>query len=303
MSLLKAGVCAWLSIGPLMLAQAPHVTDTKVVDNWEEKGHGKEVLRKINGRWWTQDNREVTPPGKGGFFWTVDSKPGSSQFFHHRPFELARAESLHLWMRREEVEAALGPPNRASGRDEHGRWFYYAANGVKVNIWFVDDGVLGDAKYETVGEKAQMVASVERDLNGQDLFKLLAERASQRSRERQAQRSSDMRNEQAARMQAFRERARSGSSGARYTTAQPSTVLVAPAAPESAAKKRIIPADAFAGITLGATRDDLLNKLGEPNNRFAISGDDGTRESFTYDLDSGETVVIRLLDGKVVKVR
>jgi hypothetical protein len=43
--------------------------------------------------------------------------------------------------------------------------------------------------------------------------------------------------------------------------------------------------------------------LGEPRSRYAITDDEGTRESFTYDLDNGEAVVIRLVDGKVTKVR
>jgi hypothetical protein len=68
-------------------------------------------------------------------------------------------------------------------------------------------------------------------------------------------------------------------------------------------KKRIIPAASLDAIALGMSRDDLLSKLGEPNGRYAISDDEGTRESYTYDVDSGESVVIRLVNGKVAKVR
>ena len=104
-------------------------------------GGGKsEVLRKINGRWWTQDNREVYPPSKTGLFWEVDSNPGVVEFRHHRPFELTKAELLHLFLKPAEVEALLGEPNRIFGRDDHAMWSYYAANGTIVWVRFMGDG-------------------------------------------------------------------------------------------------------------------------------------------------------------------
>jgi len=307
MDLIKAGVCAcaWFAICQALVAQPPHVTDTKLVD----EGKNQQWLRKINGRWWSQDNREVYPPSKGGIFWELDSKPGTVQFFHHRPFQLERAESLRLWMKREEVEAALGPPNRIFGTDDHAWWYYYAANGVKVDVRFVDDGVLGEARYHAIGEKSWPVASVERDLNGRDLYKLLQERAGKRSEEWLAKKREENRIDQAARSESLRRGVRQSSSSYRPRGAQPSMVAVESvpvpraAEPEVQAKRRIVPAEALAAVTLGTTREDLLIRLGEPSARFAITGDEGVRESFTYDLDSGETVVIRLVDGRVVKVR
>ena len=59
----------------ISLAQGPTVTATK----WVDYGKNRELLRKINGRWWSQDNREVNPPAKGGIFWVLDSKPGASR--------------------------------------------------------------------------------------------------------------------------------------------------------------------------------------------------------------------------------
>src|SRR5690348_6287112 len=181
MVLLKTAGClgAWLALCPVILAQAPHVTDTTTVN----AGKGQELLRKINGRWWTQDNREVYPPSNGGIFWELDSKPGVCRFFHHRPFQLSRAESLHLWMTKQEVEAVLGPPNRIFGTDNHAHWYYYASNGTKLDVRFMDDGVLGEAKYYAIGEISRPVASIERDLDGRDIFELLQERATKRSEE------------------------------------------------------------------------------------------------------------------------
>lgn len=271
---------AVLLIGRLLAEQVPVVTDTKVVDNWEVKGKGREVLRKINGRWWSQDNREVSPPGKGGFFWSLDSKPGTCQFYHHRPLQLERAESLRLWMSPQDVEATLGPPNRTLGNTF---WFYYAANGVKVSVRFMGEGVLGEANYEVVGQKSSPVASVERDLGGRNIYKLLQERATQTH-------------------------ARVNRSNVLATGRGRTNDIVlgsVPSAPDPlpAAQRKAVPAEALAAIAPGSTRGEVLTKLGEPRSRYAITDDEGTRESFTYDLDNGEAVVIRLVDGKVTKVR
>lgn len=292
MKLRTAGASLGLSVllCPLVLAQV--VTDTKWVENWEEKGTPREELRKINGRWWTQDNREVQPPGQGGGFWTVDSRPGTCQFFHHRPVQLARAESLHLFMSREEVEAVLGKPNRTMGDDRgqgwHGFWWYYAADGTKLSVRFMGQDGLGEAKYEYLHEKSQPVASVASDLGGRDLYKLMADLAWKRNQEQQAIKMSEF-------------RAAHGGRGTHPSIVTTDPVPVAPADP--APPKRIVSAEALAAIAVGATREDVLSRLGEPSSRFAITDDDGTRESFTYDLDSGATVEIRLLGGKVTKLR
>jgi outer membrane protein assembly factor BamE (lipoprotein component of BamABCDE complex) len=275
-------VCQWV------VAQAQVVTETKWVENWEEKGTPREQLRKINGRWWTQDNREVAPPGKGGGFWTIDSRPGTCTFYHHRPIQLARAESLHLFMSPQEVEAVLGQPNRTMEKDGHGFWWYYAANGTKLSVRFMGEDGLGEANYNYIGEKSQPVASVASELGGRDIYKIMADRAWKRVQEQDAVRLSSFRAAHSRR------------------GAQPSVVTVDPvpvAAADPAPQKRIVSAEAFAGVAVGATRQDVLSRLGEPNSRYAITDDEGTHESLTYDLDNGETVVIRLLAGKVTRVR
>jgi len=269
-------------------AFAQVVTATKWVENWEQKGTPREELRKINGRWWTQDNREVTPPGQGGVFWTVDSKPGTCQFFHHRPLQLARAESLHLFMSAQDVEAVLGKPNRTLGPYEHGFWWYYAANGTKLSVRFMGEDGLGEAKYEYLNAPSQPVASIASELGGRDIYKIMADRAWKRNQEHQA-----------SEMSSFRA-AHSG------RTAQPNVVRVdpVPVAPaDPVPPKRIVSAEAYAAIAVGATRQDVLKRLGEPNSRYSITDDEGTHESLTYDLDNGEAVVIRLLSGMVTKVR
>lgn len=271
----------------LILAQAPVVTDTKWVENWEEKGTPREQLRKINGRWWSRDNREVTPPAKDGGFWTLDSRPGTCRFFHHRPLQLARAESLHLFMTPQEVEAVLGQPNRTLGPYEHGFWFYYAANGTKLTVRFMGDG-LGEANYNDIGGKSRSVASIESELGGRNIYKVLADRAWKKNEDNLT-----------SQMSSFRA-AHSGRG------AQPSVVTVDPVPVDRvdpAPAKRIVSAETYSGIAVGAARQEVLSRLGEPSFRYAITDDDGTRESFTYDLDNGETVTIRLLAGKVTALR
>ncbi len=277
MYLRLAGMCL---VTQFVLAQAPHVTDTKLVDNWEEKGKGPTLLRKINGRWWSPDNREVQPPGSGGFFWTLDSKPGTCQFFHHRPVQLARAESLRIWMTPDEVQAVMGEPNRILGQRERGFWFYYAANGVKLTVRFMQSGELGEATYQEASGKARPVQSVVAGLNGQDLYKALQARNTQR-------------------LGSNRPRSAYSRAGA-----QPTTIMVDPAGTDAPrAPKRLIPAEAVAAIAVGASREDVVTKLGEPSARYAITDDDGTRESFTYDLTGGDVATIRLLNGRVFKVQ
>ena len=292
----------WLVICPGILAQT--VTDTKWVENWET-GKGKALLRKVNGRWWSQDNREVYPPSKDGFLWTLDSKPGVCQFYHHRPFQLSKAETLHLWMTRDEVEAALGQPNRTFGRDTYAFWYYYASNGTKLEVRFMgEDGVLGEATYKSIGEKSTPVASIERELNGQSIYKLLAERAGKRSDEWLAKKREENRIEQAARSEALRRGIRPVTTRPGSRIAQPNLITMATVGqPIEPVEKRTISAEALSAITPGVTREDLLSKLGEPNGRYAITGDDGTTESFNYELTSGQAVLIRLLNGKVVKIQ
>lgn len=289
-------VCALLMACPVILAQT--VTETKWVENWEA-GKGRVLLRKINGRWWSEDNREVYPPSKDSFFWTLDSKPGTCEFLHHRPFQLSKAESLHLFMTSDQVEAALGQPNRIFGRDAYAFWYYYGSNGIKLEVRFMD-GVLGEATYKDLHEQRTPVASLERELNGQSIYQLMAKRAGQRSQEWLAKKQEENRVDQAARSEALRRGFRPIGS----RVGQPSVVTMPNVdPPDPPAPKRTISADALSKILPGITRAEVLDQLGEPNGRYTISDDEGTRESFNYELATGQAIVIRLLNGKVTQVQ
>src|SRR5260370_42388090 len=137
------------------------------------------------------------------------------------------------------------------------------------------DGALGEARYTSIGEKSWPVASIEREMAGRDIYKLLQERAMKKSDEWLATKREENRIDQAARSEALRR-------GQRWQRAQPSTVLVDAAEPQSLRKNRIVSAEALAAVVQGAAREDVLSRLGEPSSRFAIAGDEGVRESFTY---------------------
>ena len=81
------GLLAFLLALPT-LAQESVVTATTWVDDWTGHYKGKVLLRKINGRWWTDDNREVYAPGKKGVFWEVDSKPDTCLFHRSQALRL-----------------------------------------------------------------------------------------------------------------------------------------------------------------------------------------------------------------------
>jgi hypothetical protein len=256
-------------------AQKPVVTATQ----WVSVGNNKqELLRQINSRWWTQDNREVYPPKQNGlgFFWVVDSKPGVTEFYHHRPFDIGKSEWVHLWMKPDEVEALLGPPNRrfpmSSGRG--GMCYYYAADGTALRLWFMDRDELGEARYLYRGGGEKSVASIERELNGESIFHLSAQRAG-----------------------------KSFSRGAQPRLGSMPSVEVARApGSDRPAVKQVVTKEALASVQLGAERQDVLARLGEPSSRAAITGGEELKETFTYHLEDGTPVALRLLNGKVVKV-
>src|ERR1035438_3299632 len=97
-----------------------------------------ETVRKINGRWWSQDNRQLTPTPQGYIWWMGTPKGHGFDFHHHRPVDLHSVESLRMWVSPDEVQKLLGGPNESAGREELGSrmWLYYAQNGVSVMVRF-----------------------------------------------------------------------------------------------------------------------------------------------------------------------
>lgn len=72
-------------------------------------------------------------------------------------------------------------------------------------------------------------------------------------------------------------------------------------APSSRAKARELPLELFAEITVGTSRAQVIEKLGEAPGRVAGAADDG-RESWTYVAAGGAFVKVKLKDGLVTAV-
>lgn len=266
----------WLAVLTLSLC-AQTVTDSKTVTI-----DGKpQLVRKINGRWWSPDNRQLTPPREaGGFIWTIQSKPGDYvKFFHHRPLDLTRAESLHLFMNREAARAVLGDPNQTF--EGSGHWFYYAANGTELAVWFGSKDELIDATYRRseYGVSGKQVAAIERELAGRSVFKLSADRA--------AQRLSTPGPGAVLSMPAVH----------RVSVPIPAAVVTEPPTP---AKRLTL--ETVKTIQTGASRAEVIERAGEPFRTNRIVGSDLEVETLTYSLEPSGEVRIRLEGGRVSRV-
>lgn len=239
-------------------------------------------VRKINGRWWSDDNRQLTP-AKDGFIWWITSQRGESwTFHHHRPVNLDLAESLHLFMDPASVRNLLGEPNETIGREPAGSrfWMYYAGNGTALRIRFIHDE-LTDAKYERhdYGVSGRPVQSVAQELGGRSVFKILADRAWQKQSPREYAKHHG-RNQSAA------------------ATAAP----VPAAAVSTDPPQRRIPTELVDSIKVGMPRSEVVRILGEPSGGVRVAGGENDFEVMTYALESHGEISVRLEKGKVVRV-
>ncbi len=260
----------------LMLGAVSAISQTVTETRMVNAGQKKVLLKKINNRWFSPDNREVYAPGKNRMFWELDSNPGVVAFHHHRPADLRRANQLHLFQQPSEVEAILGEPNRIFGKNF---WCYYALDGKKLEIRFMD-GVLGEANYRSIGgETKTPLESVASDLGGRSIYKLLSERASDRIKRTYSSGSPTQSSRQAI----------------RQTTIERVDSFVDRPAPA----QRIVAQEAISAIAAGSDRTEVVAKLGEPSFRRSITSDEGSQETFTYHLEGGKPVQIRLVNGKV----
>jgi hypothetical protein len=110
------------------------------------------TARKINGRWWSEDNRELTQTNVG-WLWNVTGGNAWQlvRFDHHRPVDPARVNLLNRSMGPDQVRATLGPPNSVfpSDRPEsQQQWDYYGADGYKLSIHFSSSGGIFNASFE-----------------------------------------------------------------------------------------------------------------------------------------------------------
>lgn len=65
--------------------------------------------KRIDGRWWTKDNREVVRTESG--IYRVAARDPNYRLYHLRPMDPAKANQLHLYMTPDQVMDVLGNPN------------------------------------------------------------------------------------------------------------------------------------------------------------------------------------------------
>jgi hypothetical protein len=110
------------------------------------------TAREINGRWWSEDNRELTRTNVG-WLWQVSGGNAAHlvRFDHHRPVDPARVNSIDRSMGPDQVKAILGPPNSVFPSDKPAAqqtWNYYGAGGYGLSIHFSPSGGIFTASFE-----------------------------------------------------------------------------------------------------------------------------------------------------------
>jgi hypothetical protein len=267
---------AMLVLAATLAGQTVTAVTTVLIDGKPQR------VRKINGRWWSDDNRELSPT-KEGFIWYLSSKKGEGwTFHHHRPLDLARVEQLHLFQDPGSVESLLGQPNFESGARRPGdsiMWHYYAENGTAVLLMFIRDE-LAIAKYERkdFGVSGKPVQSVDRELAGREIFKVMADRASKSPRSP----------------------ADYGRNAPTRQSGSTTTVRNVPVTPDPP-QRRISP-QLVDSVKQGMTRAEVVAALGEPSGGMAIAGGESDYEDMTYLLAPTGEVSLHLENGKVVRI-
>jgi hypothetical protein len=97
----------------LLLMQVPAQSDAVVAQTMRiEIDRRIHTARQINGRWWSEDNRELRQTNVG-WLWTVSGGNAWQlvRFDHHRPVNPAKVNLITRSMGPDQVRAILGPPN------------------------------------------------------------------------------------------------------------------------------------------------------------------------------------------------
>ena len=163
------------------VAQAPVVTETRKGDIGDRITRTEEdrVLQDQRALVERRQSRSNTAVNDSGFFergqpavaGSGREPAGDVQFFHHRPLDLSRAESLHLFMRPKEVGRRWGNRMRCRAAITGDGGSDYAADGTNCvcccTLYGRRSFGRGDLRG---GRKAEFAGglAIERDLNGRD---------------------------------------------------------------------------------------------------------------------------------------
>lgn len=146
-------VMAWTLVSILSVSQALAQTGAVATETMRiEIDKRIHTARKINGRWWSEDNRELRQTNVG-WLWNVSGGNAWQlvRFDHHRPMDPNKVSQLDRSMGPDQVRSVLGPPNSVFPSDKpatHQQWDYYGAGGFKLSIHFSTSGGIFTASYE-----------------------------------------------------------------------------------------------------------------------------------------------------------
>jgi hypothetical protein len=134
-------ILATLLAAPQLFAQTGAVVTETMRIEIDKRMH---TARKINGRWWSEDNRELTRTNVN-WLWNVSGGNARHlvRFDHHRPVDPSKVSLLNRSMGPDQVSAILGPPNSVFPSDRpiaEQHWDYYGAAGYKLSIQFSSSG-------------------------------------------------------------------------------------------------------------------------------------------------------------------
>jgi hypothetical protein len=145
----------WIVLSGLLFAQPLLAQDGAVVTQTMRIEIDKRIhtARQINGRWWSEDNRELTRTNVG-WLWNVSGGNAWQlvRFDHHRPVDPSRVNQVNRSMGPEQVKAILGPPNSVFPSDKPAAqqmWDYYGVGGYKLSIHFSSSGGIFTASFQS----------------------------------------------------------------------------------------------------------------------------------------------------------
>jgi hypothetical protein len=263
----------WIPLLAVSLLAQPGAVVTKTM---KIQIDGKAVTaRKINGRWWSPDNRELIQTSEK-WLWSIGG--GNARHLvrwdHHRPMDMTRVAALDRSMGPAQVHSVLGQPNSVfpSDRPETEQsWDYYGSDGYKLSIHFSSsgDGIFTASYQPDPHTLPKDVAHLAFRFQGKTASEMFAERKSRPRTEKVA--------------------------------APPQvTIPSAPAPPPAPVRK--VSAALVGTVTPGLTRARVIEILGEPASRMAIAGGDQARETLRYQTETSSVAIV-LIDGKVVEIR
>jgi outer membrane protein assembly factor BamE (lipoprotein component of BamABCDE complex) len=248
----------------------------------------QQTARRINGRWWSPDNRELSRTNTS-WLWSISGGNAREfvRFDHHYPVDPSKVSLLDRSMGPDQVRRILGEPNSVfpSDRPEQQQmWDYYGRNGYKLSIHFSSSGQgIFTASYEP--DARSMPKDVDHlafRFNGKTAQESFEESKQKRVQRQIPSSTAEWREQLRAEVAARR--------GGVPVEAAP--VVAAPAS-------RPVTAQVIQAVSIGMSRERLIELLGEPISRMGIAGGESSKETLRYRSESGTVLSIVLVEGKV----